>query len=133
MYGTSNGNSFERFAHAVGVESVGVDPSKAVVEPIAIIGIGCRFPGGAHTPAEFWNLLTAGRDAIIDVPEDRWDSRRFYSSDPNSPGKMYVRKAGFMRDPVDQFDPFFFGISPREAVFMDPQQRLVLEVTWEAL
>ena len=117
----------------MGVESVGVDPSKAVVEPIAIIGIGCRFPGGAHTPAEFWNLLTAGRDAIIDVPEDRWDSRRFYSSDPNSPGKMYVRKAGFMRDPVDQFDPFFFGISPREAVFMDPQQRLVLEVTWEAL
>ena len=105
----------------------------ASLEPIAIIGIGCRFPAGADDPAKFWELLTAGLDGIIDVPEDRWDIRRFYSADPNKPGKMYVRKAGFLRGPINQFDPLFFGISPREAVYMDPQQRLLLEVTWEAL
>src|SRR5262249_54041178 len=101
--------------------------------PIAIIGIGCRFPGGADGPAKFWELLIAGEDGIVDVPEDRWDIRRFYSSDLGKPATMYVRKGGFLREPVDRFDPLFFGISPREAAYMDPQQRLLLEVAWEAV
>src|SRR5262249_28827316 len=103
------------------------------LEPIAITGIGCRFPGGADTPAMFWELLAAGRDGIVDVPPDRWSTKRFYSPDPGAPGKMYACRGGFLRNPVDRFDPLFFGISPREAAYMDPQQRLLLEVAWEAL
>ncbi|NEO36797.1 MAG: type I polyketide synthase [Moorea sp. SIOASIH] len=104
----------------------------AKTEPIAIVGLGCRFPGGANDPESFWELLSNGVDAIRDIPSDRWDIDQIYDSDPNSSGKMYVRKGGFI-DQVDQFDPQFFGISPREAVSMDPQQRLLLEVSWEAL
>src|SRR5581483_2597458 len=89
-------------------------------EPIAIIGIGCRFPGGADTPAKFWKLLTDGSDAIVDIPPDRWNPDRFYHSDNTKPGKMYVRKGGFLRERVDHFDPRFFGIAPREAEHMDP-------------
>src|SRR3984893_4858586 len=100
-------------------------------EPIAIIGIGCRFPG-ANDPAAFWQLLRDGVDAIREVPADRFDEHAFYGPDPATPGKMNTRWGGFLGQ-VDQFDPNFFGISPREASRMDPQQRLLLEVTWEAL
>jgi len=100
-------------------------------EPIAIIGIGCRFPG-ANDPAAFWKMLRDGVDAISEVPSDRFDQHAFYDPDPSVPGKMNTRWGGFLGH-VDQFDPNFFGISPREAQRMDPQQRLLLEVTWEAL
>ncbi|MCP4262404.1 MAG: type I polyketide synthase [Planctomycetes bacterium] len=102
-------------------------------EPIAIIGMGCRFPGGADNPEAFWQLLCEGRDAIVEVPKDRWDIEAYYGTDPEVPGKIYTRSGGFLTGPVDQFDPQFFGISPREAVSLDPQQRLLLEVSWEAL
>jgi len=105
---------------------------RAKTEPIAVIGIGCRFPGGANNPALYWQLLKNGRDAITEVPADRWDINSYYDSDPDAPGKTYTRWGGFI-DQVDQFDPQFFGISPREAVSLDPQQRLLLEVSWEAL
>ncbi|HEY3057613.1 MAG TPA: type I polyketide synthase, partial [Chloroflexota bacterium] len=100
-------------------------------EPIAIVGIGCRFPGGADSPDTFWQLLRDGADAVIDVPSDRWDMEAYYDPDPEA-GRIYTRRGAFI-DHVDQFDAAFFGISPREAVMMDPQQRLLLEVTWEAL
>ncbi len=100
-------------------------------EPIAIIGMGCRFPG-ADNPDEFWQLLSQGVDAISEVPEDRWDRDALYDPNPDAPGKMITRHGGFLKQ-IDQFEPQFFGISPREAARMDPQQRLLLEVTWEAL
>lgn len=100
-------------------------------EPIAIVGIGCRFPG-ASGPREFLKLLVDGVDAIREVPADRWDSTKLYDRDPNRAGKTNSRWGGFIEQ-VDQFDPLFFGISPREATHMDPQQRLLLEVAWEAL
>ena len=101
------------------------------MEPIAIIGIGCRLPG-AKDPESFWQLLRNGVDAITEVPKDRWDIDAFYDPEPGKPGKMSTRWGGFL-ERVDQFDPSFFGISPREVERMDPQQRLVLEVAWEAL
>jgi acyl transferase domain-containing protein len=101
-------------------------------EPIAVIGIGCRFPGGANDSDSFWRLLIEGRDAISQVPPERWDINALYDADPDAPGKMSTRWGGFLSG-VDQFDPEFFGISPREAIGMDPQQRLLLEVVWEAL
>src|SRR5512139_415811 len=105
---------------------------RAKTEPIAVIGMGCRFPGSANSPEAFWQLLREGRDAIREVPPERWDIDEYYDPDPDAPGKMYVRKSGFI-DQVDHFEPQFFGISPREAMSMDPQQRLLLEVSWEAL
>ncbi len=102
-------------------------------EAIAIIGMGCRFPGGANDPETFWDLLAKGFDAIREVPKERWDIDAYYDPNPEASGKMYTRVGGFLNVPVDQFDAQFFGISPREAEFMDPQQRLILEVTWEAL
>ena len=105
---------------------------KRCSEPIAIIGMGCRFPGGAASPAAFWHLLREGVDALVEVPPDRWDMEAYYDADPDAPGKMYIRHGGFLND-IDGFDARFFGISPREAVSMDPQQRLILEVCWEAL
>jgi acyl transferase domain-containing protein/pimeloyl-ACP methyl ester carboxylesterase/acyl carrier protein len=101
-------------------------------EPLAIIGVACRFPGGATTPDAYWQLLRSGTDAISEVPADRWDINSLYDADPEAPGKMTTRWGGFLPQ-VDQFDPQFFGISPREAESMDPQQRLVLEVSWEAI
>jgi acyl transferase domain-containing protein/acyl carrier protein len=100
-------------------------------EPIAIVGIGCRFPGAAN-PAAFWRLLQSAGDAIDEVPESRWFLNDYFSADVDAPGKMMTRWGGFL-DQVDQFDAEFFGISPREAALMDPQQRLLLEVAWEAL
>ncbi len=103
----------------------------AADEPIAIIGIGCRFPG-ADGPAAFWRELSDGVDAISEVPPDRWDADAFYDADPSVPGTSVTRRAGFLPG-VDKFDFQFFGISPRESAQMDPQQRLILEVAWEAL
>lgn len=100
-------------------------------EPIAIIGIGCRFPG-AKNPEAFWQLLTNNVDAIAEVPASRWDIDAFYDQDTSQQDKMNTRWGGFLEQ-VDEFDPQFFGISPREAASMDPQQRLLLEVAWEAL
>ncbi len=102
------------------------------LEPIAIIGIGCRFPGGAESPETFWQLLRDGIDAITEVPPSRWDVSQYYDPDPAQPGKTNTRWGGFLSQ-IDQFDPQFFGIAPREAITMDPQQRLLLEVAWEAL
>ena len=101
------------------------------MEPIAIIGIGCRFPG-ANNPEAFWHLLKNGTDAIAEVPPDRWDVDAFYDPEPGTPGKMYTRWGGFLEQ-VDGFDSEFFNISPREAERMDPQHRLFMEVSWEAL
>jgi acyl transferase domain-containing protein/acyl carrier protein len=100
-------------------------------EPIAIVGMGCRFPGGANDPESYWNLLKNGTDTVSDIPASRWDVDAFYDADPAAPGKMYSRRGCFL-DQIDGFDASFFGISPREAASMDPQQRLLLEVTWEA-
>ena len=101
-------------------------------EPIAVVGIGCRTPGGGDNPDTLWALLRAARDAVGPVPPDRWDGERTYSPDPDTPGKIVTREGGFLRE-VDGFDAALFGISPREVQGMDPQQRLVLEVAWEAL
>ena len=101
-------------------------------EPIAIIGIGCRLPGGANSPAAFWRLLRDGVDAITEVPEDRWHVRAFYDPDPAKPGKTYTRWGGFIEG-VDRFDAQFFGMSPREATRADPQQRVLMEVAYEAV
>ena len=100
------------------------------IEPLAIVGIGCRFPGGVSDAASFWSLLIEGKTGIRDLPSDRWNAARF--SQRSIPGKQIVTRAGYL-DQVDQFDASFFGISPREANHMDPQQRLLLELAWEAL
>jgi acyl transferase domain-containing protein len=101
-------------------------------EPIAVVGMACRFPGGANDPETFWRLMRDGVDAMEEVPLERWDSSLFFDDNPDAAGKMYTRVGGFLRN-IDQFDPHFFDISPREAINMDPQQRLLLEVAWEAL
>jgi acyl transferase domain-containing protein/NADPH-dependent curcumin reductase CurA/short-subunit dehydrogenase/acyl carrier protein len=105
---------------------------RARAEPIAIIGIGCRYPGGVRGAESFWEVLSSGRDAISHVPGDRWDADALYDPDPKARGKICTRDGGFLEQ-VDQFDPWFFGISPKEAAGMDPQQRVFLEVCWEAL
>ncbi|MFE4513935.1 SDR family NAD(P)-dependent oxidoreductase [Kitasatospora sp. NPDC056783] len=102
-------------------------------EPIAIVGIGCRFAGGVDSPERLWQLLRDGGEVLSDFPEDRgWDLDRLFDEDPETPGSSYVRRGGFI-DTATEFDADFFGISPREALGMDPQQRLVLETAWQAL
>ena len=101
-------------------------------EPIAVVGMGCRFPSGIASPEMLWHSLCAGFDGVREIPDTRWHVDGFFSPDPSAPGKMYTRRAGLL-DEVDTFDAEFFGISAREALSMDPQQRMVLEVCWEAL
>ncbi len=101
-------------------------------EPIAVVGMSCRFPGGADTPERFWELLANSRSAVTEVPADRWSIDDFYHEDPEKPGRMNTRRGGFIEQ-VDGFDPLFFKVSPGEAVHVDPQQRLALELAWEAL
>lgn len=105
---------------------------RAKTEPIAVIGMGCRFPGGADSPDAFWRMLQDGTDAVTPVPADRWDVDALYDGDVLASGKMNTRFAALI-DRVDQFDAAFFGLSPREATHMDPQQRLLLEIAYEAL
>ncbi|MCU1502025.1 MAG: Beta-ketoacyl synthase, partial [Ilumatobacteraceae bacterium] len=100
-------------------------------EPIAIIGMGCRFPGAA-SPEAYWELLRDGVDAIVETPAERWDAAAMFDPDPEAPGRVATRWGGFL-DHIDEFDASFFGMAPREAAQMDPQQRLLLEVAWEAL
>ncbi len=104
----------------------------AAAEPVAVVGIGCRFPGNVSGPQQYWDLLASGGDAITEIPPDRWDADAFYDPDPSAPARMTSKWGGFVPD-VSGFDADFFGISPREAEAMDPQQRLLLEVAWEAL
>ncbi|MBL0804885.1 hypothetical protein G6539_33740, partial [Streptomyces albidoflavus] len=105
--------------------------ARTVDEPIAVVSMACRLPGGIDTPEAFWQLLAAGGDAVGGLPE-RWQGLDLYDPDPEAVGKSYTREGGFLAD-IEGFDAGFFGVSPREAVSMDPQQRLVLEASWEAL
>ena len=104
----------------------------ASAEPIAVVGMGCRFPGGADGPEGYWKFLADGGDGISEIPADRWNADEFYDPDQFAPGRMSSKWGGFLSD-VAGFDADFFGISPREAEAMDPQQRLMLEVAFEAL
>lgn len=100
-------------------------------DKIAIVGMSCRFPGGANSVSEFWDILCSGEDAISEIPESRWKLEEYYS-EADVPGKMYNKCGGFLNVPIDEFDAKFFNISPKESVAMDPQQRLLLELVWES-
>src|SRR5580700_8080034 len=105
---------------------------RAQCEPVAIVGMACRFPGDAIDPDSYWRLLEEGREAISEVPPERWEVDALYHPDPDRPGCVASRWGGFLRD-VDGFDPALFQIAPREAARMDPHHRLLLQVVWEAL
>ena len=105
---------------------------KNISEPIAIVGMGCRFPGGVNSAADFWKMLAEGREGVSEVPLSRWSNEEFYDPDPMAPGKVGTDRGGFV-DNGTEFDASFFGISPREAIRIDPQQRILLETVWEAL
>ncbi|ACY15481.1 type I polyketide synthase [Haliangium ochraceum] len=129
---TSTETSTERSGASLSAPAAAEVAAAGAPEPIALVGIGCRFPGGVVGPESYWELLAAGRDATSEAPRGRWNDESLFDPDPGAPGKFHVRRAGFLDD-IESFDPEFFGISPREAARMDPQQRLLLEVTWEAL
>ena len=103
-----------------------------VHEPIAVVGMSCRFPGGANNPEQFWQLLKNGQDTLTEIPPDRWHIDDYYDPEPDAVGKMYTRCGGFLNTDIKTFDAQFFKISPKEATALDPQQRLLLEVSWEA-
>ena len=135
--------NIERLAHYIATEVLQLRTAdsisqrqtvavRSIHEPIAIIGMSCRFPGGATDPERFWELLRSGKNSRSEIPQERWDIEVYYNPDPEEPGKMHTRFGNFLAD-VDRFDPAFFGISPREAAAIDPQHRLLLEVSWEAL
>jgi acyl carrier protein len=134
LYEYPNIESLSRFLASKPADSIQDSSDPALPssnDAIAIIGIGCRFPN-AKNPKDFWQLLRDGVDAIIEIPENRWDLQAFYDADPTAPGKMNSRWGAFLDD-IEKFDAGFFSISPREAERMDPQQRLLLEVALEAL
>jgi phthiocerol/phenolphthiocerol synthesis type-I polyketide synthase C len=120
-------------ASAVSGPSRSAGARQATNEPLAVVGMACRFPGGADSPEAFWKLLRDGIDAVGEVPRDRWDVDFWYDADPETPAKMSTRRGGFLRGNVNDFDAAFFGIAPREAAAVDPQQRLLLETAWHAV
>src|SRR6185295_8895645 len=103
-----------------------------VVEPVAVVGLGCRLPGQANTPDAYWTLLQQGVDAVTEVPLERWNAEAIFDLDPDVAGRSVSKWGSFLNE-VDKFDAKFFGIARREALSLDPQQRLLLEVSWEAL
>lgn len=124
--------ALERKGVSLPARGRGAGPEAATAGPIAVIGMGCRLPGGSLDPISFWRLLKDGRDAVSEMPRERWNPDAYYDPDPESPGKTTTRFGAFL-ERVDEFDPRFFGIAPREARSMDPQQRILLEVAWESL
>ncbi len=136
--GLADGNERQRptdFSHqttSLPTDNRAPDAAPYKEDSIAIIGMSCRLPGSVNGVDAFWRLLREGKDAIIEIPKSRWDAELYYSSDKDAPGKIVTRFGGFL-DEVDRFDASFFNIAPREAVSTDPQQRILLELTWEAL
>ena len=129
----ANADALKRAIFAVKDMSAKLEAlEQAQKEPIAIIGAGCRLPGGVRNLEEYWRLLREGVDAVTEIPRARWNIEEYYDPDPDAPGKMYTRHGSFVED-LDKFDAQFFNIAPREAASLDPQQRMLLEVSWEAL
>lgn len=132
-YDYSTIEALAEYVSKEGVENHGISESvRMQQEPIAVIGMGCRFPGGCNTPEEFWELLIQGETGITVVPQDRWDLEEYYDENYKAAGKMATKYGGFIEG-IDKFDASHFGISPKEAQSMDVQQRIALEVAWQAL